>query len=268
MRHLLGRAAFIACTLALFSQPSFAVPVPKHHPSHKTVHLAAKPAHRLAAIRHHPLAHTALRGDEDVDVAMADLPVPLARPAQESDPAVSQTADNQSADDRAADDSDAAATDQATDVASTEDLAPPDLSGDDAPRIEVADRPTNWVAFVREHTTLAIQGNAGTWWAHAEGLYDRGLSPSADAVMVFASTHGMPRGHVALVKRVVSDREIIVDHANWMRDGKLYLNMPVMDVSADNDWSVVRVWNERDHHWGARSYPIKGFISARPLVTS
>jgi hypothetical protein len=40
--------------------------------------------------------------------------------------------------------------------------------------------------------------------------------------------------------------------------------MPVMDVSANNDWSLVRVWNARDGQWGSRVYPIKGFVSARP----
>ena len=40
---------------------------------------------------------------------------------------------------------------------------------------------------------------------------------------------------------MISDREIRVDHANWLNDGDVYLDDPVLDVSPDNDWSQVRV---------------------------
>jgi hypothetical protein len=172
------------------------------------------------------------------------------------------------ADDTTADDQDAAATDQTAALPLDQNQPPPDLSGDDAPRIEVADRSYNCVAYIRERTGFVVQGDAHLWWDHAEGLYDRAGTPEPDAVMVFAATRSMKRGHVALVTKVVSDREIIVDHANWMRDGKLYLNMPVMDVSPNNDWTLVRVWNARDHQWGARAYPIRGFVSARQPLAS
>ena len=37
--------------------------------------------------------------------------------------------------------------------------------------------------------------------------------------------------------------------------------MPVLDVSADNDWSQVRVWNVSTNSFGSRVYPISGFIT-------
>ena len=60
--------------------------------------------------------------------------------------------------------------------------------------------------------------------------------------------------------RSISPREIRVDHANWLDDGAIYLNDPVADVSADNDWSQVRVWNIKTGGWGAQIYPVQGFI--------
>src|SRR3546814_3909645 len=46
-------------------------------------------------------------------------------------------------------------------------------------------------------------------------LFRSGEEPRKGAVMAFAGTRGMPMGHVAVVKKVVSDREILIDHANW-----------------------------------------------------
>ncbi|MEO8896348.1 MAG: hypothetical protein ABI450_10750, partial [Rhizomicrobium sp.] len=40
----------------------------------------------------------------------------------------------------------------------------------------------------------------------------------------------------------------------------IYLDDPVADVSASNDWSQVRVWNIRTGGWGTRIYPVQGFI--------
>jgi hypothetical protein len=76
-----------------------------------------------------------------------------------------------------------------------------------------------------------------------------------------------------VVRQVVSPREIRVDHANWLNDGSIYLNDPVQDVSSDNDWSVVRVFNLKVGAWGERLYPVQGFISAwrrepRPDLTA
>ncbi|MBN9555739.1 MAG: CHAP domain-containing protein, partial [Alphaproteobacteria bacterium] len=63
-----------------------------------------------------------------------------------------------------------------------------------------------------------------------------------------------------VVRTQVSPREIRVDHANWLGDGAIYLDDPVADVSADNDWSQVRVWNVKTGGWGTRTYAVQGFI--------
>ena len=117
------------------------------------------------------------------------------------------------------------------------------------------------VEFARIRSGIAIFGDAKTWWDHARGQYARGADPLPGAVMVFAATRKMRLGHVAVVKRIVSSREVIIDHANWRRDGNIYLNAPVIDVSANNDWSKVRVFDARGGRMGSNIYPIKGFVS-------
>jgi hypothetical protein len=117
------------------------------------------------------------------------------------------------------------------------------------------------VEFARIRSGIEIFGDARTWWDHAKGQYARGADPLPGAVMVFAPIRKMRLGHVAVVKRIVSSREVIVDHANWRRDGNIYLNAPVIDVSANNDWSKVRVFDARGGRMGSNVYPIKGFVS-------
>ena len=68
------------------------------------------------------------------------------------------------------------------------------------------------------------------------------------------------RGHVAVVARIVSSRVILVNHANWLNHGEISLNVPVADVSPNNDWSQVRVWYIPNAQWGARVYQADGFI--------
>ena len=116
------------------------------------------------------------------------------------------------------------------------------------------------VPFARDESGIEIYGDAHTWWQKAAGKYDRGAAPEEGAVMVLFGYKRTDRGHVAVVRRVVSDREIVIDHANWLNDGRVYLDQPVMDVSADNDWSAVRVWYAPGHQYGARTYAVQGFI--------
>ena len=71
---------------------------------------------------------------------------------------------------------------------------------------------------------------------------------------------GPRHSHVAVVTAMVSSREIRVNHANWLNDGAIFTDDPVVDVSPDNDWSQVRVYNERIGAWGARTYLVQGFI--------
>jgi hypothetical protein len=51
-----------------------------------------------------------------------------------------------------------------------------------------------------------------------------------------------------------------VNHANWLNHGEISLNVPVADVSPNNDWSEVRVWYIPNAQWGARVYQADGFI--------
>ena len=120
------------------------------------------------------------------------------------------------------------------------------------------------VPFARAESGVEIRGNAGTWWAQAAGQYDRGDEPREGAVMAFAGTRGMPIGHVAVVKKIVGDREILIDHANWSpingRRGQIERNVRVVDVSKAGDWSMVRVWYAPIGDLGLRANPVQGFI--------
>jgi len=113
------------------------------------------------------------------------------------------------------------------------------------------------VPFARTATGVQIKGNAKLWWAAAEGRYARGDEPQVGSVMAFAGSRKMPMGHVAVVAEVVSDRVILIDHANWKRN-QISLGMVVMDVSPAGDWSAVRV--EGDPGVLGRVNPVHGFI--------
>jgi surface antigen len=121
-------------------------------------------------------------------------------------------------------------------------------------------KPVQCVPYAREHSGIAIHGDAYTWWDQAAGKYPRGALPKPGAVMVLNNYAGAERGHVAVVRRLVSPREIRIDHANWLDDGSIYVNDPVEDVSSDNDWSQVRVYNLKTGGWGIKLYPVQGFI--------
>ena len=118
------------------------------------------------------------------------------------------------------------------------------------------------VPFARTASGVQIHGNANTWWSQAAGSYERSKTPAVGAVMAFAATRGMPMGHVAVVSKRISDREIRIDHANWHRN-KVSLGMGVIDVSPNNDWSKVRVETNPGQY--GQTYPVNGFIlPARP----
>lgn len=124
------------------------------------------------------------------------------------------------------------------------------------------------VPYVRLVTGIEIIGNAHTWWASAAGSYARGSRPERGAVMAFRSSGGMRLGHVAVVSRVVSAREVLIDHANWegpgIRKGTVMRGVSVVDVSDRNDWSAVRVQIGRSDEAYGRVYPTYGFIYNRP----
>jgi hypothetical protein len=73
----------------------------------------------------------------------------------------------------------------------------------------------------------------------------------------------MRLGHVAVVTNVVSKREIRVDQANWLNHGEIDHSTPIMDVSAKNDWSKVRVWDIKSGQYG-NVYAVSGFIAKDP----
>ena len=120
--------------------------------------------------------------------------------------------------------------------------------------------PLQCAPFAREQSGIEIYGNANTWWGQAAGRYPRSNSPAPGAVLVMRGYNNARRGHVAVVRQVVSSRVILVDHANWLNRGEISTNVPVADVSANNDWSEVRVWYIPSRQWGARTYRANGFI--------
>lgn len=150
-------------------------------------------------------------------------------------------------------------------------LSEPTLSIITDDKVATADTPTivrpgrriYCVEFARLVSGIALFGDAKTWWDQARSVYAQLTNPAPGAVMVFAKRKNMRSGHVAVVKRLVSNREVLVDHANWGRDGSIYLNAPVIDVSPNNDWSMVRVWNTRANTLGTTAYNLKGFIAQR-----
>jgi hypothetical protein len=146
------------------------------------------------------------------------------------------------------------------------DLAPaPSTNGT---RIVTPRVPLECVAYARKRSGVALYGDAGTWWARADGRYMKRRSPRLGSVIVLTGYAGPGRGHVGVVAAFDSPREIRLDHANWLGDGAIYLADPVVDVSPDNDWSEVRVWNARAHAWGIRTYLVQGFIGPDPVGRS
>lgn len=116
--------------------------------------------------------------------------------------------------------------------------------------------------YAREVSGIDIHGNAHTWWAQAAGRYARGHTPTEGAVLSMRSTSRMRLGHVAMVSKVVSDREVLLTHANWSRRGGVERNVRAVDVSDAGDWSQVRVWYGPVGGLGTSTYPANGFIYA------
>jgi surface antigen len=114
--------------------------------------------------------------------------------------------------------------------------------------------------FAREVSSVKIHGNAWTWWEQAAGKYDRGDTPQVGAVMSFKKTGHNPFGHVAMVSRIVNDREVLLTHANWSFAGGIERNVRAVDVSLAGDWSEVKVWFAPTGGLGTTVYPVNGFI--------
>jgi hypothetical protein len=119
------------------------------------------------------------------------------------------------------------------------------------------------VPFARDASGIALTGNAWTWWDQAAGIYERGSTPEPGSILAFRANGTMRLGHVAVVSRVVNDREIEIDHANWGYRGAVSRSVPVVDVSPSNDWTEVRVSLGDGDAFGS-IYPTHGFIYGRP----
>ena len=115
------------------------------------------------------------------------------------------------------------------------------------------------VPFARELSGIALYGDADTWWDGAEGHYARANRPEVGSVLVLQRSDRLPTGHVAVVSRVLTPRQVLVIQANWV-PGELDQDQLVIDVSDRNDWTAVRIWYPPVNQMGIHVYPAYGFI--------
>ena len=130
----------------------------------------------------------------------------------------------------------------------------PKSSSSSQARIVEPARPLQCVPYARKASGISIRGDAWTWWRSAKGRYRRGDRPAVGAVLVLQKTARLRLGHLAVVKQIIDSREILVDQANWLNRGQIHLSTSVRDVSANNDWSAVRVWYTPGRTYGTRTY--------------
>jgi len=116
----------------------------------------------------------------------------------------------------------------------------------------------NCALYARAETGVALYGSAGGWWDEADGRYERGHVPAVGAILVFKRTQRIPSGHVAVVSKIISAHEILVDHANWYR-GTVSRGMSVIDTSSGHDWTSVAVMDLPSGTHGC-DYPTYGFV--------
>lgn len=127
------------------------------------------------------------------------------------------------------------------------------------------------VAYARSVTGMAIPGEAWSWWDGSNGRYPRGNVPVTGAVLVFRQQQKLPAGHLAVVTKVLSEREIRISHADWASTwatrGRITGNVPVLDVSPGNDWTKLRLWYGNSGTVD-RVYEAYGFVYGgnRPVV--
>jgi surface antigen len=116
----------------------------------------------------------------------------------------------------------------------------------------------NCALYARAITGVDLHGAAGGWWDQAAGRYGRGPTPAVGSILVFRRTRRIPSGHVAVVSKVVSPGEVLVDHANWYH-GAVSHDMPVIDTSPNHDWTIVAAVESSSGHLGS-NYPTYGFV--------
>jgi surface antigen len=126
------------------------------------------------------------------------------------------------------------------------------------------------VPFARELSGIQIYGDAHSWWDQAAEIYQRGETPVEGAVLSLPSHGSMRLGHVAVVRKIVDDRTILISHANWSpidgRRGQIERRVKARDVSEDNDWSLVRIWYAPIGKLGTTAFPVNGFIYLAKLA--
>jgi len=116
----------------------------------------------------------------------------------------------------------------------------------------------NCALYARAITGVGLYGAAGGWWDEAAGLYGRGSMPAVGSILVFRRTGRIPSGHVAVVSKIVSPTEVLVDHANWYH-GSVSHDMPVVDTSPNHDWTMVAALEPGSGRLGS-NYPTYGFV--------
>lgn len=127
------------------------------------------------------------------------------------------------------------------------------------------------VPHARKVSGIPIRGNAHTWWPQAKGKFERSKHvPHVGSVMVLSKTQRLRYGHLAVVKNIIDNRTIEVEHANWggnLASRKIvYKRMPVKDASTNNDWSRARFFDYPSKTFGS-VYPVSGFILPNTYVT-
>lgn len=121
------------------------------------------------------------------------------------------------------------------------------------------------VPYARKVSGIPLSGDAWEWWREASGRYAESREPVPGGILVFRRTDRLPSGHLAVVSSVLSPRRITVTQANWL-PYRITSDQPVLDVSAGNDWSAVRVWWPPAHAWGVTVFPTYGFILPEPAA--
>src|ERR1700744_374744 len=69
-------------------------------------------------------------------------------------------------------------------------------------------KPVQCAPYAREHSAVKIFGDANTWWNQAEGHFVRAPLPEEGSILVLADYAGPDHGHLAVVRKLVSAREI------------------------------------------------------------
>jgi hypothetical protein len=119
--------------------------------------------------------------------------------------------------------------------------------------------PIECAPFARALTGVSLSGSAADWWYQAQDRYSRSDRPEVGSILVLRRSGRLPEGHVAVVSRVLSRRQIMVTQANWVHH-RVTEDQPVLDVSDAGDWSVVRVWWPPAGQMGVNEYGAFGFI--------